>query len=258
MKSSEAKQNVDYRVFVDNYVVLAVAACFFYLLFYVLAMLLSESMIVSCFAALACLPFALSRFIKYRRKTVMKKVEQEFTEIMQSVLTSVSAGLPVERAFAEIREIVSMNSSEEKRYKFFLKEVDAINMKTEMNYSFFSLLEDFAYRSGSRDIINLAKALTVSGSAGGNAAYIMRNALANMRVKADSEKEIAHTLALPKYNHRIITLMPFFLTLMLKLLSKSYVEVLYMSSIGKTVMFCVAIMIFVAWFLGDCICDIKI
>jgi Flp pilus assembly protein TadB len=258
MKSSEAKQNVDYRVFVDNYVVLAVAACFFYLLFYMLAMLLSESMIVSCFAALACLPFVLFRFVKYRRKTVMKKVEQEFTEIMQSVLTSVSARLPVERAFAEIREIVSMNSSEEKRYKFFLKEVDAINMKTEMNYSFFSLLEDFAYRSGSRDIINLAKALTVSGSAGGNAAYIMRNALANMRVKADSEKEIAHTLALPKYNHRIITLMPFFLTLMLKLLSKSYVEVLYMSSIGKTVMFCVAIMIFVAWFLGDCICDIKI
>ena len=52
--------------------------------------------------------------------------------------------------------------------------------------------------------------------------------------------------------------MPFFLTLMLKMLSKSYVDVLYTSSVGKTVMFCVAIMIFVAWFLGDCICDIKI
>jgi Flp pilus assembly protein TadB len=205
-----------------------------------------------------CVPFATVKFVKFRREQIMKRVEHEFVEIMQVVLTSVSSGVPIDRAFVELRETMTEAVWENKEYRLILREVDSINRKVEMNYSFFSLLDDFARRSGSRDIVNLSKAIMVSGTEGGNMAYIIRNALANMRIKANTDKEIRQILALPKYNHRIITLMPFFLKIMLHFISKGYIEGLYNSVFGETIVLLVVVTVFFAWLLGDRICDIKV
>ena len=210
VKNLSVEKSVDYRKYRDAPLFLAMTAAAFCSGFAVLSYVFTENILSSLVRGILIMPVAMWRFIKFRRKQMLKKLEKQFLEIMQNVLSSVSAGMPFERAFAEVTEqAISEVHKKERRNKQIILEFEMIIRKAEMNYSFFSLLEKFAERTGSGDIINLSKALTVAATGGGNTAYIVRNALANMRIKAETEKEIDHILALPKYNHRIISLMPF-------------------------------------------------
>lgn len=259
MKRSSVEKSVDYRKYRDPPLVLAAAAVFFCSAFGLLSYVFTEKFLSSLVIGVLILPVAMWRFLKFRRKQTIKKFEKQFLEMMQNVLSSVSAGMPFERAFAEVTDqAVSETRKKERRKKQIIQEFETIIRRTEMNYSFYSLLENFAERSGSGDIVNLSKALTVAATGGGNTAYIVRNALANMRIKVETEKEIEHILALPRYNHRIISLMPFLMMLLLKTVSRDYVEVLYNDGAGQIVIICVVLVVVVAWLLGDAICDIKV
>jgi hypothetical protein len=46
--------------------------------------------------------------------------------------------------------------------------------------------------------------------------------------------------------------------LLLKTVSRDYVEVLYNDGAGQIVIICVVLVVVVAWLLGDAICDIKV
>lgn len=221
---------------------------------YIAGYIFSESVKMSIFFAAAMVPAVLKEFIAWRRKNIVLRLERQFAEIMQIVLSSVSAGMSVEQAFVELNE---GNLKERPELKLIMKEVEIINRKLIINYSFYDAFKNFAMRSGSSDIKNFSAAVAVSGTRGGNIVYIIRNSLANMRMRFDTDREIRHTLALPKYNHRIITAMPFLLILMIKSISYEYMQVIYQTREGKLVSLCVAAVLLTAWIIGSRLCNID-
>lgn len=94
-------------------------------------------------------------------------------------------------------------------YSLIQKEFNNINRLVSLNVPPEDAIYAFAKRTGSKDIQNFANAMYASISAGSNLVWLVRNASNQLRVKYDAEEEIRSILNLPKFNHRIMMLMPF-------------------------------------------------
>ncbi len=254
MKNSNDTR-IDYRKYRDKKAVRLLVGAVFLIIFTAVGCVFSGNSIIAFAFGVIGGGVSFCQFTEWRCRCALRDIERQFADVMQMILSSVSVGMPVERAFGELSEGIL-----DKRHdlKLIVPEVEIINRSVGMNYSFYALLENFAERSGSSDIINLSKALSISGTMGGNVAYIIRNALANLRIKIETDKEIEHTLALPKYNHRIITCMPFLLVIMLRFVSAEYINILYSTVVGQAVVAGATIIIVIAWLLGNSICKIRV
>lgn len=253
MKKSD-RQERNYGKYRDRGVVLAGVAAVAAAVFFSAGYVFCEDVRVSALFAAIGVPVTLYEFIVWRRARIITKLEEQFAEVMQSVLTGLSAGQTAEQAFAELAE-----SSMGKRpdLRLILREIRIINRRVQMHYSFYEAFDRFAKRSESEDIRNFSDVLKIAGARGGNLVYIVRNALADLRIKLETDREIRHTLALPRYNHRILTVMPFFLVFLLKTISYEYVRVLYTTRPGQIISACAAAAILISWILGDRLCSVK-
>ncbi len=223
--------------------------------FAVCGCILTGKVVFSAVFAVILTPYACREYRKRYLEKRKARTEKQFTEAMQLVLSAICAGKSPEQAFAELTESGSANTKAVLGGLF--PELEKMNKRVLMNYSFYDELEDFAMRTGSADVVSVVHALKIVGIKGGNVPFVLRNALAGMRVKTETDDEIRQVLALPQYNHRIITIMPFALIFMIKSISPDYVSVLYNSKIGLVVVCAVSAVIFAAWLLGKRISDVR-
>lgn len=213
--------------------------------------ILTEKIGISCLLASLITPFLTIEYGKKYIEKIKRNSEKQFGEFMQLVLTSVSAGKSIEQAFSEVLE------DNEKSFKLIRRELEILNRRTSMHFGFYDELIDFSAKTESRDIMNLAYAIKIAGIKGGNLPMIIRNSLAALRVKLETDNEISQTLALPRYNHKIITVMPFALVLMIKSISKDYIDVIYNTRAGFWVVICVTLAMLLAWLLGNALTNIS-
>ncbi len=218
--------------------------------------ILTENLFLSCVIAAPASPFSAYSLTKSQVEKRRIKTERQFAELMQLVLTSVCAGKSAELAIQEILD----EAEAERRHPFgMIKDsLRGVLKRSSMNFNFYDEFVDFAVETGSGDIISTAFAMKIVGVKGGNLPYILRNSLAGLRVKTETDSEIRQTLALPKYNHRIITCLPFAMVLMVKELSEEYADVLYNTRAGIAVVLCASGVILLSWILGDRFCKIDI
>ena len=253
MRKSD-RQTSGYKRYHDKVFLLICIAVLAAVLFFAAGYIFSENIFISIAFSCVGVPVTLSEFIVWRRKRITTRLEEQFAEVMQVTLTALSSGQTIDQAFAELAESSTGKRTE---LKLMMREVRAINRRVLMHYSFYEAFEDFAVRSGNQDIKNISEALKITGMRGGNLVFLVRNALANLRVKIETDREIRHTLALPRYNHRILTVMPFFLIFMLKTISYEYIQPLYVTGAGQIVSVCTAAAVLLAWILGDRLCRVK-
>lgn len=220
------------------------------------AFILSNNLYVSVAAAALAFPFFLRSFLTALKAKRKKKIEGEFLEAMQLVLAAVTAGNSVEQAFGAVCDDFRNGSSI--KIDNIAPELESVCRKTGMLYHFYDELMIFAMKTKSEDVISCVKAMSIVGVRGGDMAYVIRNALSNMRIKFETDAEIAGSLALPRYNLRIITVMPFALVLLVKSMSKGYMDALYGSSAGLVISIGAMIVIAAAWVLGNRLCDISV
>lgn len=231
---------------------LVVAGAVYFGIFGAGAYILTENLLAAVVFAVVSAPVFVLDYAKKHTEKVRVNSEKQFLEFMQLVLTSVSAGMAIEQAFSDTLE------NNPKSFKLIAKDIARLNRRTSMHFGFYDEFIDFAFKTGSKDIINLSQAVKIVGVKGGNLPVILRNSLAALRVKIETDNEIKQTLALPRYNHTIITFMPFGLVLMIKSISKGYIDVLYHTKKGFYVVIGVLAALLFAWILGNKICKIEI
>ena len=220
------------------------------------AYILSHSIIMGAVMTALMIPFILKEAAGNYAKKRQEKIEKQFLAGMQAVLSALSAGGSVEQAFQGLYDdYVRGNGAE---IGLIADDVYLINRNTMMHYSFYDELLLFAVKTESPDIISCVEAMAAVGRKGGDMTSVIRGALANLRIKLETDAEIRQTLSLPKYNQKIITAMPFALVLLVRSLSAEYAEVLYSTRAGTIVIWCVAAVIFAAWMLGRKLCAIEI
>lgn len=205
--------------------------------------------------ALCCLFFFLRTVQRKLQKRRVRQLEQQFYRMLQLLSASLSAGISPDNCFRDIAESdacrlqANMNGIREE-----LLQMDRlIGLRVDMASAFAA----FAERSTSRDIQAFASALQAASSSGGNLVEMVRMAAASYQMKEEAEAEIVTCLSLPRLNHRILSVMPFCLIALLRMIAPSYLKPLYCGW-GRAVMIVVSMVLLGAWFMGNRIADIRL
>ncbi len=240
----------------QNPAVLVLLGSAFFAAVFAGALILSDNWMLSLIAAATVTPFFVRSYKKAAKERKKKRIEKQFLEAMQLVLSAVSAGNSVEQA------MVSVLENQEKGHSSSIgdiaMELDSVCRKTGMLYRFYDELMLFAVKTESENIISCVNAMSIVAVRGGDMTYVIRNALANLRVKFETDDEIMRALSLPKYNLRIITVMPFALVLLIKNMSEGYMDALYETNYGLAVSIGAMTVIAGAWLFGSKLCDVKL
>lgn len=179
-----------------------------------------------------------------------KKVEQAFCNILVVISGSLAAGSRLERCIGEISE----NSAPE--YDFLRPEFQRMDQLIRLNWPVERVFEEFATRFESPDIRVFSTALSAGIPAGVNLVELVRRISAAIRMKCDTEAEIERLLNLPKYNNRIILLMPFVSVFVIRMMAPSYAAVLD-TGIGRAIMLLASLLLAVALILGDLLGKVR-
>lgn len=199
-------------------------------------------------------PYAFFSFKRYIVEQRIKKTEIQFGEALRFISASLSAGVTIENSFYEF--VMKTENYNKKDLSIIVKEFRKITNSMDMHESISVAFDKFAERSGSSEIKVFAIALKQVCISGGDIVSLVRNTSASLRIKRETEDEIELVLAGPKYNHRVITVMPVFIIFLMRFISPEYVETMYVGY-GKVVAVVAAILIVIAYFIGGKLSDIR-
>lgn len=239
-------KKIDYEIIMYTTIVLICVSICLHILF--------NNLFIDCVISLVGLPLIIRKVICFIKKKRNKFLEMQFCEVLQIMASFLVAGRNPKLIFNDIVNEFEGNN----QYVLIIKEFRKINRQLSINFTIEEALEAFAVRSQNKDVQSFTRAYSICLLSGGNLVELVRNSALVLRIKLETENEIKLLLTLPRFNHKILTIMPFFILGLLRITSPEYIKPLYTSSIGSITMFIVASLLISAWFLGDKISNIKL
>ena len=208
-----------------------------------------DTLVSLLIGALSLLPLRLKvrREFESRYEKVMRR---EFVACLVSISGSLASGVRLEQC---INEIAVSDSTEYSHIRpEFIRMTKLIQLNLPAERAFCELAE----RVPVSDIILFSQALDYAIPAGVNLIELVRSFSSGMRIRNDVEAEISRTLNLPRYNNRIITVMPFFMIALMRFTAADYLSGLD-GSVGNIVKAASAAMIIGAIVLGELLGNVR-
>lgn len=194
----------------------------------------------------------------YKKKLInkrKKKLLDEFSEVLYSVSISMKAGYSIENAFVEAYRDICLFYG---KNSLMAEEIKRIEKGLEINITLEELIEDFAKRSGEKDIILFSEVCKSAKRNGGNTAEVLLNTADRIRRGIYVEKEIETILSEKKLEMRIMEVMPFFILGYLEVTSVGYFSVCYESISGRIFMTIALLVYIISILLGQRILRIEV
>lgn len=222
---------------------------------YAICYLFYHSHLISAVLSLLSLlyPRIKRKSIIQRRKT---QLNLQFRDMLYSLVSSVSVGIPVEKAFYSVRNDLSVQYPDPK--EMINQEISNIISRLEMNEPVETILSDLAFRSHLEDIKNFADVFQTSKRAGGNLVEVIRNTYNIINDKIDICQEIDVILAEKKLEKRILSILPPGLVFILSTTAGDYMQPVFESVAGRIVMTVSLLIMIAANMISAQILDIKI
>lgn len=187
-----------------------------------------------------------------RRK---KKINAEFKEFLVSLSANMAVGYSLESAFAPVyQELDGIYQGK----SFIQGELLMIKRGVDMSADVAVLFMDFAERTGVSDIKEFAEIVMVSRKTGGNLIHMMKRMVANMEGRLEVEDEIDTMITSKRFEHNIMSVMPFAIVLYLRVCNKGYMDALYGNALGAVLMTVCLMIIIMAVIWGYRIVDIDV
>lgn len=209
-------------------------------------------------ASLICPPALF--YPKFKTGEIIKKRKEElniqFKDMLYSLSSSLSAGRSVELAFRDVTEDLSVLYPDPS--SDILAEVALIAVKLGMNEPVESAVSDFARRAHIDDIDNFADVFNTCKRAGGNIVEIIRNTSNIINDKIEIRNEINVMLAERRFEHRILSLLPLGMVILLSLSANDYIKPIFHTVAGKIAVSISLILFAAAYFISKRIMDIKV
>ncbi len=175
-------------------------------------------------------------------------MNRQFKECILSVAASLKAGYAVENAFLESRSDMRMLYGED---SMIYAELEGIRRGLVINITMEELLEDFAARSASDDIMQFAQVFIIAKKSGGNLSEIIQTTAVLIGRKIDAKQEIRTLLSGRQMEQTIMKLMPFGILLYIGVSYPGYFDTLYHNWQGVAIMTgCLAVYL-AAYVIGD-------
>lgn len=170
---------------------------------------------------------------KQKLKNRSTQLSLQFKALMETLVTSLTAGYSLERAFQDAGKDLMLVYPPESD---IFSELEGIVSGIQRNIPVEDLLRDFGLRSKVEDIENFANVIRAAKKTGGNMIAIMKKTVRNITEKMMVEEEIQTMIAQKKLEQKIMMLMPYGILAYLRLTNGDFLTVLYHNSFGAIIM----------------------
>lgn len=193
---------------------------------------------------------AAGKYFKNRRD---RELVNQFRDFLESMSSSLSAGLNISGALETAHEDMKLQYGEK---SLMALETALIVNEMKNNISASKLIEDFAERSGQKDIKTFAETFSICSRTGGNMRNaVMRTArMLSEKIQTEAETEVIASKG--KNELLIMTAMPLIVVPMLRTLGESSVSGNNIVTVGVKLIG--ALIIAAAYFMGRKITDIRV
>ena len=246
---------IDYDVYIMKplekilYILLAAAVIF------TIGFIFYQSVIL----ALLLTPFALF-YPKIKTKEIIKRRKKllnlQFKDMLYALSSSLTAGKSPETAFSDVLKDLKVLYPTTDVY--IIKEVEYIIRKLNMNETVEAVLDDLAKRSKIEDIQNFVEVFKTCKRTGGNLVSVIRNSSDVISEKIEIVEDINTIIAAKKFEHKILSVMPIVMIVILSLTTEDYMQPLFNTILGRLVMTVAIIIMAVGYFISQKIMDIKV
>ena len=227
-------------------VIYLIAASFFSWLFY-----------DSAFALLLFVPFFIL-FIKavkrLKRRKRCEEMEEGFISALNSISTSLSAGVSAESAF--VQAAGDMGKLYGKR-SVIVKELESVNQRVMAGQTLTEALRDMAGRWDIEEMRDFSVVFSVAVRSGGNLPVIISSCTQIMEDRRAAEAEARILIRGRQYEQRVMCIIPPGILAYLRLSSGGFIGVLYHEPFGVAVMTICLFVYVLAIFLSERIGDIR-
>lgn len=199
-------------------------------------------------------------FLYYRleHKKLLKKkreqLEEHFKEALLGILSALKAGHSIENAFMEAYKELAYRFGNE---DVMVKELLLINRQVKNNIAIEQLVEKFAGKTKSDDIVDFAHVFTIARKSGGDMGKIMERTISIIARRMEIKEDIRILVAGKKYEQQIMNLVPMGIVLYIRLSNPGYFNGLYGNFMGIMIMTAVLLIYLGAYCLSERILEIA-
>ena len=186
-----------------------------------------------------------------KRRNILKR---QFRDMLEALSTSFGTGKNVRDAFAAAHQDMKSQYEED---AFIVKELEVINSGINNSINVEKVLQDFAYRSGVKEIQNFADVFEITYRKGGNINQVVRNTYIILSDEMEVAEEIRTIVYSSRNEQNMMLIMPVVLVSLIKLSSADFARN-FATPVGVMTT-TVAIIIFaISYFIGRKILNIKV
>lgn len=173
---------------------------------------------------------AYERWKKNREKQEMC---MEFKDMLYALSSGLKAGYSMENAWISAEQDMELLYPGD---SFFRRSLHRVTMQLTMNVPIEAAVQEMAISCDLEEIYSFAEILNTAKRSGGNMVKMMDRTSNIMAEKIEVEQEIRTMLSGKKMEQRIMSMMPFFLLLYLRITNAEYMDSLYHNTAGIIVM----------------------
>ena len=162
-----------------------------------------------------------------------KQMRLEFTDVMISIYSSLSAGATVEQSLRRAWEDMERILKPESR---MLLELEFVCRKMEHNIPTAQCLEEMAERCRDTEIENFTQILVLGKRQGGKLAMLVRDSVEKIQQRIETTYEIEGLIGAKRNEFLFMCMIPAGIIVYMRLFSPEFMSVLYGNPVGAALM----------------------
>lgn len=198
-------------------------------------------------------------YLHVKKKKIIEKrkwrLNMEFRDGLASLSAALNAGYSIENAFGQAVEDLKLMYPAD---SMIVLEFERIVNELYMNQTVEAVLKDFADRSGLEDIADFAEVFETAKRTGGDIIKIIRTTGNTINDKIEVKREIITLITGKKFEADIMSLIPIFIIIYLRIFSGDFLKPLYHNLFGTLFMTVILIIYFGVFQLTQKIISIEV
>lgn len=200
-------------------------------------------------------------FILYKRQIKVKqedrknKIRCEFKDVCIAMSSNLAAGYSLENSLKNsVAELDDMTNEKSYIGDELKKIINKVSIGKPVETAFY----EFAEITDIEEILVFSEILSLAKRSSGNIIGVMKKTTEGICEKIEQKRQIEMIFASKKYEQRIMSVVPFFIIIYVKISSPGLLNIMYMTLIGRVVMSVCLIIFVAALMLSEKIMEIKV
>lgn len=198
----------------------------------------------------AVLPAWLANFLVQRK---LNKVRRDFAEQLPETLDVIASALRAGHSFIGALRVAVESAAEPSRTEFGRVVADE-----QLGVPLDESLQLVSSRMDNRDVKQIALVAQLQREAGASAAEVVDQVASNVRAAMDLRRLVRTLTAQGRLSRWIVSLLPIFLFIAIRLINPDYLRPLWTETVGKTAMVLAAVMIVLGSYIIKRIVEIEL